>query len=100
MWPIVMCTCWIRYVRSLGTRTTTSQQLAMAPPLADGQVEYADGTPATVEQMSRDVTQFLTWASNPELEERKRMGIKVVLFLTLMTGLTYAVKRQIWSDVH
>ncbi len=75
-------------------------QLAMAPPLAEGQVDYADGTKATVDQMSRDVVQFLTWTSNPELEDRKRMGIKVVLFLTLMTGLTYAVKKRVWKDVH
>ena len=64
------------------------------------QVTYADGTPATVEQMARDVVQFLTWTSNPELEQRKRMGVKVVLFLTLMTGLTIAVKKKVWKDVH
>lgn len=74
--------------------------LAMPQPLHDDQVEYADGTKATVEQMSRDVVQFLTWASNPEMEPRKQMGIKAVLFLALMTGLTYAVKRKIWKDVH
>lgn len=74
--------------------------LAMPPPLHDDQVEYADGTKATVDQMSRDVVQFLTWASNPEMETRKQMGVKVVLFLALMTGLTYAVKRKIWKDVH
>jgi ubiquinol-cytochrome c reductase cytochrome c1 subunit len=75
-------------------------QLAMPPPLAQGAVTYADGTPASVEQMSRDVVQFLTWTSNPEMENRKRMGIKVVLFLALMTGLTYAVKKKVWKDVH
>ena len=74
--------------------------LAMPPPLSDDQVTYADGTKATVEQMSRDVTQFLTWTSNPEMEARKRMGVKAVLFLTLMTGLTYAVKKKVWKDVH
>ena len=75
-------------------------QLAMPPPLHDDAVTYADGTKPTVEQMSRDVTQFLTWASNPELEQRNRMGVKVVLFLTLMTGLTIAVKKKVWKDVH
>ncbi|MBC7802123.1 MAG: cytochrome c1 [Gemmatimonadaceae bacterium] len=75
-------------------------QLAMAAPLTQGSVTYADGTPASVEQMSRDVSQFLMWASHPEMEERKRMGIKVVLFLTLLTGLTYALKKKIWKDVH
>jgi len=75
-------------------------QLAMPAPLHEGAVTYADGTPASVEQMSRDVTQFLTWTSNPDLEVRRRMGVKVVLFLTMMTGLTYAVKKKIWKDVH
>lgn len=74
--------------------------LAMPPPLHDGAVEYADGTPATMDQMSRDVGQFLAWTSNPELEARHRMGIKVVLFLTLMTGLTIALKKKVWKDVH
>ncbi len=75
-------------------------QLAMPPPLHEGAVSYADGTSASVEQMSRDVVQFLTWTSNPELESRNRMGVKVVLFLCLMTGLTYALKKKIWKDVH
>ena len=72
----------------------------MPPPLHEDQVTYADGTKATVEQMSQDVVQFLSWASNPELEPRRRMGIKVVLFLTLLTGLTIAVKKKVWKDVH
>ncbi len=74
--------------------------LAMPQPLHDDQVTFADGTKATVDQMSRDVVQFLTWTSNPDMEPRKRMGIKVVLFLTLITGLTYAVKKKVWKDVH
>ena len=75
--------------------------LAMPPPLSEGQVTYADDKiKPTVEQMSRDVVHFLTWASNPEMEQRKRLGVKAVLFLALMTGLTYAVKRKIWKDVH
>ena len=74
--------------------------LAMPQPLNADQVTYADGTKATVEQMSRDVVTFLSWAANPEMEARKRMGVKVVLFLCLMTGLTYAVKKKVWKDVH
>ena len=74
--------------------------LAMPPVLNDGQVTYADGTEATVDQMARDVTQFLTWTSNPDMEQRKRMGVKVVLFLTLLTGLTVAVKKRVWKNVH
>ncbi len=75
-------------------------QIAMAPPLYGDDVEYADGTEATVEQQSRDVTMFLAWAASPELEERKRMGVKVLLFLIVFTGMLYAVKRKIWSDQH
>ena len=67
---------------------------------SDGKVEYADGTKATVDQMARDVTEFLTWAANPEMAERKRMGLRVLLFLMLMTVVTYVVKRRVWSDVH
>ena len=74
-------------------------QIAMPAPLSEELVEYADGTEATVGQMAKDVTQFLVWAAEPELEERKRMGVKVVLFLVLLTGMLYAVKRAIWSDV-
>jgi ubiquinol-cytochrome c reductase cytochrome c1 subunit len=75
-------------------------QIAMPQPLQDGRVTYADGTPNTVDQMARDVVTFLYWASNPEVVERKALGIRVILFLLLLTGVTYAVKRKIWSDVH
>jgi ubiquinol-cytochrome c reductase cytochrome c1 subunit len=76
------------------------RQISMPPPLTEGQVTYEDGTKATVAQMSHDVTTFLTWAANPEMEQRKRVGVKVVLFLAFMTGLTVAVKKRIWKDVH
>ncbi len=72
----------------------------MPQPLHDDAVTYADGTKATVPQMSKDVVTFLTYASNPEMEQRKRLGVKIVLFFAVMSGLTYAVKRKVWSDVH
>tara|TARA_B110000263_G_scaffold213208_1_gene197063 strand:- start:527 stop:1069 length:543 start_codon:yes stop_codon:yes gene_type:complete len=75
-------------------------QIAMPSPLSDEAVEYADGTKATVAQMARDVTTFLTWASEPNMEERKGMGIKVLLFLIVLTGMLIAVKKKIWADVH
>jgi ubiquinol-cytochrome c reductase cytochrome c1 subunit len=75
-------------------------QIAMPQPLQDGQVTYADGTKATLAQEARDVTTFLTFAANPEMEQRKRTGVKIMIFLALMTGLTYAVKRKIWANVH
>lgn len=75
-------------------------QIAMPSPLnADG-VTYQDGTKASVEQMARDVTTFLTWASEPTLEARKQMGIKVLLFLLVMTGILYAAKRKVWAAIH
>ena len=75
-------------------------QIAMPPPLLEDGVEYADGTEASVEQMARDVTEFLVWAAEPELEARKRMGVKVVLFLIIFTAMLYAVKRKVWTDIH
>jgi ubiquinol-cytochrome c reductase cytochrome c1 subunit len=74
-------------------------QIAMPNVLNPGQVEYADGTEATVSQMSRDVTTFLAWAAEPELEQRRQMGVRIILFLVVLGGLTYAVKRKIWADV-
>jgi len=75
-------------------------QIAMAEPLTEGAVEFADGTEASVDQMARDLAHFLMWAAEPNLEERKRMGIKVILFLLVFTGLLYAAKRKVWSDLH
>jgi len=75
-------------------------QLAMAPPLEDDLMEYADGTEATLEQSARDIVTFLAWTAEPELEERKSLGLKVMIFLVVLTGLLYGVKRKIWADLH
>lgn len=74
--------------------------IAMAPPLSDGMVGYEDGSPETVEQYAKDVVNFLVWAADPYLEERKRTGLKVLIFLLVFAGVMYAVKRKIWEDVH
>jgi ubiquinol-cytochrome c reductase cytochrome c1 subunit len=74
--------------------------LAMPPPLADGQVEYGDGTQATLDQMARDVTVFLQWAAEPEMEARKRTGIKVLVFLFIFTGFMYIAKQHVWRKLH
>lgn len=74
-------------------------QIAMPNVLNPGQLEFADGTEATVENMARDVTAFLAWAAEPELEQRRQMGVRIILFLIVLGGLTYAVKRKIWADV-
>jgi ubiquinol-cytochrome c reductase cytochrome c1 subunit len=73
--------------------------LKMPPPLSDGQVTYSDGAPATVEQYSQDVAAFLMWASEPHLEDRKKTGFRVVIFLLLFGGLMYATKKRVWADV-
>ena len=75
-------------------------QIAMPAPLEDDAVAYADGTPATADQMARDVTQFLAWAAEPTMEARKRLGLKVVAFLILLSALLYAVQRKVWADLH
>ena len=75
-------------------------QIHMPAPLQDNSVTYADGTKATLAQESHDVTTFLYYASNPHMEERKHLGVRMVGFFALMAGLTYAVKKHVWSDVH
>ncbi|MFP4313569.1 MAG: cytochrome c1 [Alphaproteobacteria bacterium] len=74
--------------------------IAMAPPLTDDIVMYEDGTPQTVEQYSKDVTHFLKWAADPYMEDRKRIGLRVLIFLLVFAGVMYAYKRKIWSDQH
>jgi ubiquinol-cytochrome c reductase cytochrome c1 subunit len=76
------------------------KQIGMPKPLNDDQISYTDGTKATVDQMARDVATFLTWAAEPEMEHRKALGVKVILFLLLLSILLYAVKRRVWADVH
>ena len=76
-------------------------QIKMPPPLTQtDQLKYADETQATVPQMSHDVVSFLSWAAEPNLNERHRIGFKVILFLIIATGVFYAAKRKIWSRIH
>jgi len=74
-------------------------QIAMPSPLSDGQVTYPDGVPATLDNYSRDVTAFLMWTAEPKLEERKRMGLKVLVYLSILAGLLYLSKRALWSKI-
>ena len=72
--------------------------LAMAPPLtADGQINYADGTPATVDQMAQDVAAFLTWTAEPTLVKRKQTGWAVLGFVFFATILAWFAKKQVWA---
>ena len=74
--------------------------IAMAQPLYPDQVSFADGTSATVSQMAADVVHFLEFVAEPSLEERKRTGLRAMLFLVVLAGILYAYKRRIWSDIH
>ena len=74
-------------------------KIRMAKPLSEGSVGYSDGTKATQEQLSKDVVTFLTWAAEPHLEARKKLGFKSVIFLLILTILVYLVKKKIWLRV-
>lgn len=73
--------------------------IAMPPPLNEGQVTYDDGTVASVDQMAKDVSAYIAWASDPKQVERKQTGLGVLAFLALFGGLTYASYRRIWRNV-
>jgi ubiquinol-cytochrome c reductase cytochrome c1 subunit len=75
-------------------------QIAMPQPLTEGAVTFADGASNTLEDESRDVATFLTWAGEPNLESRHRTGLKAILFLVVFTLLFYAAKRKVWSRIH
>ena len=74
-------------------------KIKMSAPLSDGIIEYSDGTKASVEQMSKDVTTFLMWAAEPSLEARHQMGFKAIIYLIILTILVYFSMKRIWSRV-
>ncbi|GAA94828.1 uncharacterized protein L969DRAFT_20212 [Mixia osmundae IAM 14324] len=74
-------------------------QIAMARVLYDGLVEFEDGTPSTTSQMAKDVVSFLSWAAEPETDERKKMGLQTVLVLSTLTALSVWVKRFKWAPI-
>lgn len=75
-------------------------KIAMPQPLTKDIASYSDGTKASVEQMAHDVTTFISWASEPELEQRKTIGIKFLFYTAIMCILFYASMRRIWKNVH
>ena len=75
-------------------------QIAMAPPLDEGYVDYDDGTNNTLPQLAEDVVTFLKWSAEPELEVRKKMGIKVILFFIIFGFIIFLAKRRLWKDIH
>ena len=74
-------------------------KIKMSAPLSEDIIEYGDGTKATVEQMSKDVTTFLMWAAEPHLESRHKMGFKAIVYLIILTILVYFSMKKIWSRV-
>lgn len=74
--------------------------IAMPPPLtSDGQVQYADGTLATRDQMAKDVAAFLTWTAEPKLEARHSAGIGAVVFILIFCFLAWGAYQNVWRDV-
>jgi ubiquinol-cytochrome c reductase cytochrome b/c1 subunit len=73
--------------------------IAMPPPLQDGQVTFDDGSPATLDQYSKDVSAFLMWVAEPHLVARKRAGMQVMIFLIVLAGLLYFTKKKVWKAV-
>ena len=73
--------------------------IAMTAPLSDDLVEYADGTPATVEQMAKDVTEFLAWSADPKMEQRKQAGLGVMIYLFILALMSWFAYRRVWRDV-
>lgn len=74
--------------------------ISMAPPLTDGIVSYPDGSPETVDQYAKDVAEFLQYAADPHMEERKEIGIRVMIFLFFFCLVFFAAKKKLWKDVH
>ena len=74
--------------------------ISMPPPLADGLVTFDDGAPNTVADMAKDVATFLAWTAEPKMEERKQTGFEVLIYLLVLAGLLYALKRKVWADIH
>lgn len=73
--------------------------ISMPPPLSsEGQVQYADGTKPTVDQMAKDVAAFLVWTAEPNLGRRHAAGIAVSIFLLFATILGYLAYRNIWAE--
>jgi ubiquinol-cytochrome c reductase cytochrome b/c1 subunit len=73
--------------------------IAMPPPLSDKRVDYTDGSPTTADQYAHDVAAFLMWTAEPHLEDRKRLGMTVMIFLVVFAGLLYLTKRKVWREV-
>tara|TARA_B100001250_G_C19658814_1_gene726094 strand:+ start:30 stop:806 length:777 start_codon:yes stop_codon:yes gene_type:complete len=74
-------------------------KIKMSNPLSEDIIEYSDGTKASIDQMAKDVTTFLTWAGEPHLEARHKLGFKVIIFLIILSVLVYFSMKRIWSRI-
>tara|TARA_B100000579_G_scaffold437621_1_gene467812 strand:+ start:1117 stop:1872 length:756 start_codon:yes stop_codon:yes gene_type:complete len=75
-------------------------QIAMAQPLDDEYVDYDDGTDNSLPQLAEDVVTFLAWSAEPELEVRKKLGIRSILFFVVIGFLFYFVKIRLWRNIN
>lgn len=82
-----------------GLPTIPGGMIAMPPPLPPGRVDFSGGVPNTTEQEAKDVTAFLTWAADPHMEARKKIGFEVMAYLAILAGFFYVSYRRIWKDV-
>jgi ubiquinol-cytochrome c reductase cytochrome b/c1 subunit len=76
------------------------RNISMPPPLRDNSVTYSDGTKATKAQEAHDIVTFLSWTSDPNLDQRHRLGLAVMIFLIVLSGLLFLSYRKIWKDAH
>ena len=87
------------YMISFANSSQYGNNIKMPNPLSDGLVEYNDGTEATEEQMAKDVVTFLAWSAEPHLEERHKIGFKVIIYLIILTFLAYFSMKRLWSRI-
>ncbi len=74
--------------------------IAMPAPLADDAVKYTDGTPKKLDNYAADVSAFLSWTAEPTMTQRKKTGVRVMVFLALLAGGLYYAKKRVWADAH
>ena len=75
----------------------SGNKIKMSEPITDGIVEYSDETQSSKEQIAKDVTTFLVWASEPHLESQHKMGFKAIIYLIILIILVYMSKQKVWS---
>jgi ubiquinol-cytochrome c reductase cytochrome b/c1 subunit len=74
--------------------------IKMPKPISDDQVTYDDGSPQKLDQYAKDVATFLMWTAEPHMEDRKRMGLQVMIFMIIFAGLLYFTKKKVWASAH